>query len=111
MANDRSNFFSFALTMSSDSLFYTMIIPTQKKSARASTLELGINKSDLPRVFTTLLSVKSLRYECQQNWEAFYNTSANLLLDDEVLIETCVLTFITKTFSHLPLFRPNSLLY
>ena len=66
MANDRSNFFRFALTMSSDSLFYTMIIPTEKISARSLTLEL-INNSELSQVFTTVSSVKSLRYECQQN--------------------------------------------
>ena len=59
MANDRSNIFSFALTMSSDSLFYTMIIPTEKKSAQAITLEL-IHKSELPRVFTTVSSVCAL---------------------------------------------------
>jgi hypothetical protein len=50
MANDRSNFFSLALTMSSESLFYTMIIPTEEKSARSLTLEL-ISKSELSLVF------------------------------------------------------------
>ena len=67
MANERSSFFNLlekmlmlgALTMSSDSLFHTMLIRTEKKSAQALTLELGANNfSELPRVFITLLSVK-----------------------------------------------------
>ena len=51
MANERSNFFSLlemllmlgVLTMSSDILFHTMIMRTEKKSAQALTLELGTN--------------------------------------------------------------------
>ena len=58
MANDRSNFFSLleklsmlgALTMSSDSLFHTIKIRTDNKSARALNLESGANNfSELPR--------------------------------------------------------------
>ena len=68
-----------------------MIILTEEKSARALTLKFGTNNlSELPRVVFTLLRVKSLCGECQQNREVFHNTlaNANVLVDEEVLIVT-----------------------
>jgi len=71
-----------AFTISSNSRFHTLVILTEKKSARASTLEFGIlSLNDFPRVIVTLLIVKNRLRVYQQNDVVFYSTLASPLVD------------------------------
>jgi len=61
-----------AFTISSNSRFHTLMILTEKKSARASKLEFGtIILNELPRVY--------------KNDIVFYSTLVSPLVDDEAL--------------------------
>jgi len=58
-----------AFTISSDSRFLMLMIPTKKKSARASTLEFGaINLNEFPQVILILLIVKKSSWGISTNW-------------------------------------------
>jgi len=75
-----------AFTISSDSRFHTLMILTEKKSARAFTLEFGTKSlNELPpSVILTWLIVKKITWVYQQN-DVFCSTLASSLVDVEAL--------------------------